>query len=576
MIIRIFAALLVAVPLSLAQNPDPSIGRNLPGGVPQTPVAGHPPAAPKVDAPAAFPVASETGIPGSRALRNLHIVTDDGVEPRLIAENRDWLNNLHSLTLKKPLTLQLAQDTARATLELYFAANRPFVFIQIQELNYEIGSLKILVVEGTLGAKSVTGNRWFSTPQIESNIRAEVGQPIDRLQLLNDVAWIGQNPFIRAEPVFSAGAAAATTDITLEAQDRFPVRAFASIDNTGDDQTGEWRWTLGGNWGNAFDLGHQLSYQFSASIDDIAAQPVNAMNYTVPLPWRHLFTIYGNYSSSEVDLSSGTGTAAFYNGDQWSISPRYIIPIGPLFGATQQQLSVGMDFKRSDLGFLQGGTVAPTNQTDVVQWMAGYSLTHRDGILGGGITNVSAEVYISPGGVGERNTTSEFQKIDPRLDADYVYSTMSASRLQRLPYDFSLFLEASAQVASHALISSEQLAIGGYGTVRGYKERVLFGDQGVVLNAEIHTPPFSPSERLGLSSIDEIQFLCFWDFGLASSKNPLPGDDSSYSLSSVGAGLRYSLGENFNARCDIGFPLEDPNLGFSVSPRVSVGATVTF
>ena len=59
--------------------------------------------------------------------------------------------------------------------------------------------------------------------------------------------------------------------------------------------------------------------------------------------------------------------------------------------------------------------------------------------------------------------------------------------------------------------------------------------------------------------------------------DPLPGDNANYFLTSVGLGARHSLGSNLTVRCDVGFPLVNPNLGFPVaSARVDVGVTLGF
>jgi hemolysin activation/secretion protein len=136
----------------------------------------------------------------------------------------------------------------------------------------------------------------------------------------------------------------------------------------------------------------------------------------------------------------------------------------------------------------------------------------------------------------------------------------------------------SGQFASTSLISSEQLAIGGWNTVRGYDERVLFGDQGFVINIELHTPSFSPSSWIsGKLPKDDLQFLAFWDFGLMNTIDPSPGDPSPTYLTGIGVGARYNVGSNLAVRCDVGFPLYNPDLGFTVdAARASVGVTLGF
>jgi len=75
---------------------------------------------------------------------------------------------------------------------------------------------------------------------------------------------------------------------------------------------------------------------------------------------------------------------------------------------------------------------------------------------------------------------------------------------------------------------------------------------------------------------DRFYLLSFWDYGLVNTIQPLPGNDPTYAISGVGFGARYALGVNFSMRCDLGFPLINPNVGISIAPTVALGATLGF
>lgn len=586
-------AILTAGVLPLSAQTDPSIGRNLPGGQPRVaPSDFTGPGETQIPEPPAMPIVKSIGTPGRVPLRSIIYsnnanslkvplkgvtagVSLQGVD--LIAENQKFQDRIAGEFIGQKLTAELVQAVSQATLDFYMKKSRPVVFIQPLVANYSNGTLEVLVVEATLEEKIGQGARWFSNPMLANTLRVKPGQYINRRKLLNDLTWINENPFLRSDVVFAPGMTPGTTKIILETKDRFPVRAYAGIENTGSEQSGEWRWLVGANWGNAFFLNQQLNYQFSAAFASIYSQPVHAASWVVPLPWRHRLAIYGTYASSESDIGGAVGAPDLsYNGYSLQISPRYTIPIGNLYGSALQEIVIGFDWKSSDFGFNQAGDYVPTNQTDVVQFMAGYNGGLTDKF---GRTTFGFEVFWSPGGIGSRNSDAAFEAVDPRLQANYLYALLRLGRTTQLPYNFSLITQASGQLASAPLISSEQLSIGGYGTVRGYDERVIFGDQGAVVNVELRTPSISIGRLAGWDWLtDELQFLGFWDFGLVSSKDPLPGDAASYYLSSLGVGLRYSLAPYVSVRCDVGFPLVDPDVaGVDVGiARASVGVTVGF
>jgi len=584
-------SLAVAVLRLEAQGADATIGRNIPGSVPNQAPDLFPRLKSPIDVEPELPVVPSYGVPGEGILRRVIFsgalspdqrrdgfevtpgVTSDRVD--LIESDRRFAALLSSDFIGKPFSSATVSAIVEAGLKFYFKAERPIVLIQPTQIDFDRGVLKLTVIETKLGEKESRGARWFGGAFLLSNIRTRPGQPINRMKLLNDLEWLNQNPFMQSRVVLDPGKVPGTTDVIVETEDRFPVRAFVGVDNTGTEQSGVWRWNVGANWGNAFFIGHQLSLQFSAAFDNIASQPVYSANYIAPLPWHHRVSVYGSYAGTDIDLDLGAGGTVAYRGYQAQVSPRYAIPIGKLYGKFTHEVSVGFDWKSTDLNFVQGGDAIPSNQTAVEQFVAGYNANLQDAW---GTTSLSVEAIYSPGGIGASNTDQAFQDVDPRLQANYFYGVLTLDRSTKLPWNFSLVHHLEGQLASTSLISSEQLSIGGWGTVRGYDERVLFGDQGLVLSMELRSPPVVFLRRFfpGVPE-DRVTFLAFWDFGLVNTISPLPGDPATSTLTSVGVGVRYQLAGYVSARCDLGFPLIDPDLGFPVdTAAVCVGVTLAY
>ena len=570
--------------------PDPSIGRNLPDSIPEAPPDAFVRRPSELEIKPDYADVRIIGTPGSGILRE--IVFSGALSPAdrkqvvgpfpelhidrvdLLASERRFLASLRDSFVNKPFNLAVVREISRLTLHFYFKHERPLVFVQPASIDYEHGILTITVVEATIGKKTETGAKWFSKKLLLSSLRASVGQYLNRMGLLNDVAILNQNPFMHNSAVLQRGDSPGTTTLDLRTQDRFPLRSFLSIDNTGSQQTGPLRWSAGANWGNAFFLGGQLSYQYSAPFAYPNAQPVQSLSYSTPLPWKHLFTLYGNYSVTDTGISTPAGSLS-YSGYQAQISPRYTIPIGKMYGKLIQNLTLGGDWKSSNLYFVQGGDQVPSNQTDVIQSVVGYQLQTKDKR---GESSASVDLYWAPGNIDSRNTQQSFVQVDPRTHPNYLYTSIRLSRENELPLDCSLLALFTGQLASTSLPTTEQLSIGGYGTVRGYQQQILFGDQGCYGSLELHSPFWSilnggksPPLR------DKLMFLAFWDYGLVNTIQPLPGNASSYAISGAGFGVRYTLGLNYSLRCDLGFPLINPNVaGVQIAPTVALGASVSF
>jgi hemolysin activation/secretion protein len=100
-----------------------------------------------------------------------------------------------------------------------------------------------------------------------------------------------------------------------------------------------------------------------------------------------------------------------------------------------------------------------------------------------------------------------------------------------------------AQYSPDLLISGEQFGLGGLGSVRGTEiERPLSGDSGISGTFEVHTPELAAGLRL----------LGFVDGGYIANNEPNTGlKPSSDRIASVGAGLRYGIGQ-FAVSADYG------------------------
>ena len=93
-------------------------------------------------------------------------------------------------------------------------------------------------------------------------------------------------------------------------------------------------------------------------------------------------------------------------------------------------------------------------------------------------------------------------------------------------------------------MSAEQFGLVGASAVRGFTERAVAADSGLVLNNELYTPPLPVPGALRL--------LTFFDIGRG--YNSHVGSSTlaaSMTVSSIGVGARYSVGRDFTVRLDV-------------------------
>ena len=535
---------------------------------------------PKTATPALSPVPASAVIPGTPTLRSLVFVPKQtvvkirgisaapGTHVRDVPflERPDFRARMERY-YGQPLTLALANLIAQDVTAYYAEQNRPVVNVNVPEQDVTSGVMQMVVIEGTVAEVRVEGNRWFRADRFRSGVRLREGEPIYKNRLDADLARLNANPFRTVYSVFTPGDRPGTTDVVLKVEDRFPLRAYAGYENTGTDLTGENRLFAGFNWGNVFGLDHQFNYQFTAN-PDLELFRAHSGSYIVPLPWRHTLTVFGAYAETAPELPQGFAQ----EGRSYQVSFRYSVPLPPI-GAYKHEVVAGYDFKNTNNNLAFGGTEVFDSSLDVSQFVLSYlaSFEHKFGRV-----SFEGSLFGSPGDMTDDNDAENFALTREGADPDYYYALLRLNNISPLPWGMTLSNQFTGQIASGPLVGTEQLGFGGYNSIRGYSERIVNGDGGFIMNHELRSPTLYPLRALGVTRVqDSLQFLAFWDFGIATIEDAAPGEDDSITLSSVGIGLRYALNPYVSVRADYGWQLAEV-VGDDEDARFHVGVTVSY
>jgi len=470
--------------------------------------------------------------------------------------------------IDKPVSMAQLNEILSDIILYYRGQDRPIVDAYLPEQNMIDDVVEVVVTEAKLGKVTVEGNNWFPSYLISDKIRETPGGPITASTLNSDISWINRNPFMQTELVYQPGEDPGTTDVVLKTRDRFPVRFYTGYEDSGNTLTGEGRFLLGFNWGNAFGIGDQLNYQYMTSTD-LQLLRVHSGSYVHQLPWHHLITIFGSYADTTADFPPSLLLNS--TGSSWQTSIRYTVPIKQLntyWGNYTQELVAGYDFKESSSELLFNSAPIPgaSPTTDVSQFVYGYNSSLTDPW---GSTAFTGTGYYSPGEMTQANSTALFNEANAS-SSNYMYGHLTLNRVQKLPYDFSLILKGAYQMADARLLGSEQMGLGGYDTVRGYDEREANGDVGYFVSGEVRTPPVGLGHYFVSDyKSDQLQFLAFSDYGGVSqykqdnfSIGGTPSTNPNINLWSVGGGLRYSISTFVSVRFDYGWQLIDSDVNY--------------
>ena len=441
--------------------------------------------------------------------------------------------------LNKAVTLSTLQEIKRSVVMAYRAIGRPLIVVQTPAQDVTNGRIAILVAESKVGDIAVHGNKHTKTSRIDKTVRLHKGERINADTLVSDLAWLNLNPFRRVDAVYRPGKQLKTTDIDRIVEDRFPASVFVGTDNTGLYQEGYETFYAGVNWGNVFGLDHLFSYQYTSSIDFHKLQ-AHSFNYIAPLSWRHIFTVFGTYSYIHIPILSANFKS---NGTFLQTSGRYAIPLHS-HRDFLQEVRAGIDFKRTNNTVEFGGELITNHFVNLLQFVLGYKLTYDKGTYK---TYFDVEGFYSPARLLSNMAASLYGTLHPGAHAEYFYGRATLEHQHQLPRCWWAVFKLRGQGATTNLLPSEQMGLGGYSTVRGYKERQINVDDAFLANFEIRSPCIGSA----CSPWGSLVFLGFIDYAIGCEHKKLPHEKNAYNFLGLGPGIRYSYKTNVFLRGDM-------------------------
>lgn len=458
---------------------------------------------------------------------------------------------------------------ALEALELaYRGAGYSTVQLHVPEQELSGGVVRIDVVEGVLGAISVSGNRHFDDANVLAALRPlQAGRAPDMNALSAAIQLSNDNPAKQVEVVLAAAdadAAPGRIDAKVSVAESDPRRAFATLDNTGAAASGRWRAGVALQHANLFGRDQVATLAYTTSPDSPEGVRVNLFSagYRIPLYalGDSLDFIYGSSSVNTPSVSPTLGGALGIVG-KGSVAGARWNHFLPRRGDYSSRLVFGLDYKylnsRCSVNGVEVSFAAPTPPiSSCVPYrtrplsLSYYGQRQRGGALSDVNLSLARNWARGQAYTTDDGRTDRYSYLTPgnRATRDaFLVLRGGASHFATLPRDWQARLALNAQYAPNALVASEQFGLVGAAAVRGFGERALAADSGLTLNAELYTPLLNPVAVPGA-----LRALAFLDLGHGHNRGPAgeaaPG---SIGVASVGAGLRYNAGKDVSVRLDV-------------------------
>jgi hemolysin activation/secretion protein len=441
-------------------------------------------------------------------------------------------------------------EQARSALEkAYRDKGFQTVAVQIPPQKVAGGVIVLQVVPNEVGRLRVHGSRYFSIEEIKREAPSlQEGTAPNFSQVTRDLTVLNQSPDRVVTPTLRAGIVPGTVDVDLNVKDTLPIHGSLELNNRYSPFTSPLRVNGAVSYDNLWQLGHSIGFSFQLSPEELNQVQVFSGYYSARIPeidWLTLL-LQGTNQDSNVSTLGGIGVA----GKGQTAGIRAIIALPPQKDF-YHSVSLGLDYKHFEQGLNLAGQLTDTPVT-YYPFSAAYSGTWA---AKGYSTVANASVTMDFRGIG--SSEREFDNNRHDADASFIYVRGDLSHTRDLPEGFQAFGKVQGQAADKPLVNTEQFSGGGLGTVRGYLESEELGDNAFLGSAELRSPNLG---GLINKAINEWRVYGFTEGGILAIDDPLPEQQTRFTLASVGVGTRIKLLDHLNGSLDAGLPLaKGPN-----------------
>ncbi len=435
-------------------------------------------------------------------------------------------------------------EDARAALEkAYKEKGYQTVVVQVPPQTPVGGIVFLQVVENEVGRLRINGSRYFSLQRIKSEAPSLAEGTVPNFNnVTRDIVALNQLADRRIIPSLRTGIIPGTVDIDLDVQDTFPLHGSVELNNRNSPGTTDLRVNGSVNYSNLWQLGHSIGFSFQLAPERLDDAKVYSAYYLAHVPGVSGLSLLVQGTKQDSNVSTLGGAAVAGRGEIVGGRAILSLPTGKDF---YHSVTFGVDYKHFD----QDLTIAGQNVLTPITYYpltAAYSATWA---VKGAVTALNGGLTFGLRGTGSNEAEFDFNRF--KSSGNFFYFRGDVGHTHDLADGLQVFGKLAGQISNVPLVNSEQFSAGGLATVRGYLESEVLGDNAVTGTLEIRTPSLlkGPTER------NEWRFYGFCDGGEVFVEKPLPDQQSSFELASVGIGSRLHLYDYWNATLDFGLPL---------------------
>jgi len=449
-------------------------------------------------------------------------------------------------------SLEVVEQARTSLEERYHAIGFATVLVDIPEQQVESGIIRLKVTEASIQRVKVSGSRYFSNRRIKSLVPSlQKEQVPDINEVQNDLALLNARSRDRSiTPVLRPGKTPGTVEMELKVKDESPLHYSLELNDRNTPDTTDYRLNASLSYDNLWQKEHSATISYQTSPKDRNEVDVWSLNYLYkPENSKNLLLFYA--VDSESDVATIGDLSVIGNGKIFG--SRFIAPLIPS-GNIYHNIVAGFDYKDFDDSILLGGISSP-ELGQAIEYGT-FSLAYGGTVLHENSMPTNFNFATNFGVRGIYNNEPEFEDKRAGSDPNFIYFTGNINKDFELVSDYHLHSKVAGQFSGSPLISNEQYSLGGVDSVRGYLESDVLVDFGINTSMELRSPILFEQQY---KWVNHVQLFSFVDWATGEIRDALPEQASSFDLLGVGAGVRFTLRNDFEGSLSWARPLKETN-----------------
>jgi len=397
------------------------------------------------------------------------------------------------------------------------------------------GSVRLRIIEGSLEQLDISGNSQFRDSYLKQRIARGAKAPLNVHDLETRLQILQQDPQIeRVTARLVPGEEPGDAVLKLDVEEASRWRTNLEFSNYEPPGIGALGGRFEGLFANPAGRGDMLRFLFHGTEGLRRYRGY----YDIPFTPRDTrFSLDARYSSAEAVRSPGKELDIESSFQSYRIGLRQ-----PVFHTPKELLEVEIiaDWRHTTTELLGNGFSFPGSGAQdgeatamVLRFVLDWLRRDRTQVL-------AARAQVSWGIDALGATINSGGKPDGQF-VSWLAQLQWARRFGRMGIE-TLF-RTDLQFSSAPLLTMEQIAAGGYATVRGYRQNQRVQDQAVIASIETRIPLWRHPQRWGviqLAPFFDVAHL--WDHHRRSERRPAK------TLASVGVGLRWTMARYLSAQ----------------------------